>query len=241
MPRVDAHERRGGERRADHVPPVIVCVHGLSGSARWWSGVRPWLERAGRVVVPDVPRSLRPEQLTDWLIGRLEALEPPVHLVGHSLGALVSAGVAGRRPGLVRRLVLVAPPGIVPRSVVAYLWPVARTVTGTTPRFVATVVGDALRSGPMNILRGGRHVSAAEIGEELASVVAPTLLVWGARDRIVPPAEAAVWQAKLAGARLVVLPRAGHVPMVEAPEELGTAIAAFLEERLDDPSDERSV
>ena len=236
---MSARERhRSGRRDAR---PVIVCVHGLSGSARWWSGVRPRLERAGRVVVLDVPTALRPEEVSDWLIDRLERVDAPIDLVGHSLGALVSVGVAGRRPDLVRRLVLIAPPGIVRRSLVAYLWPVLRTVTATRPRFVATVVTDALRSGPTNILRGGRHASAAELGEELASVVAPTLLVWGERDRVVPPEEAALWQTQLANARLVVLPRTGHVPMVEAPEELGTAIAAFLEERGDDPSDEPRV
>lgn len=227
--RREHHGDDGQDRR-----PALVCVHGLSGSARWWSDVLPWFEHAGPVVVLDVPRSLHPEQLTDWLIARLETLDPPVDLAGHSLGALVAVGVACRRPDLVHRLVLVAPPGITARPVVSYLWPLVRTVTASRPRFVATLVTDALRSGPRNIVRGGLHVSGADIREELASVAAPTLLVWGARDRIVPPADAAVWRERLPGARSVVLAHAGHVPMVDAPEELGAAIESFLEERLDD-------
>ena len=189
----------------------------------------------------DVPRSLPPEQLTDWLSARLETLEPPVDLAGHSLGALVAAGVASRRPDLVHRLVLVAPPGITARPVASYLWPLLRTVTASRPRFLATLVGDAIRSGPRNIVRGGLHVSGADIREELSSIVAPTLLVWGARDRIVPTGDAAAWREGLPDARSVVLAHAGHVPMVEAPEELGAAIESFLQERLDDASDEGRV
>jgi pimeloyl-ACP methyl ester carboxylesterase len=102
-------------------------------------------------------------------------------------------------------------------------------------------VADALRSGPRNIVRGGLHVSGADVREDLASVVAPTLLVWGARDRLVPPADAAAWRERLPDARSVLLAHAGHVPMVEAPQELGVAIEAFLEERLDDRSQDGRV
>ena len=65
-------------------------------------------------------------------------------------------------------------------------------------------------------------------------MVAPTLLVWGERDRIVPPVWGPVWRDALVDARLVVLPGAGHVPMVEAPDDLADAILTFREERLDE-------
>ena len=73
---------------------------------------------------------------------------------------------------------------------------------------------------------------------ELASVEAPTLLVWGARDRLVPPSVAGRWLDALPRARLVVIPDAAHVPMVEAPEALRAAIVAFREEPLDEGRDD---
>jgi pimeloyl-ACP methyl ester carboxylesterase len=215
-------------------PPVLVCLHGLSGSSRWWAATRPRLEEGGPVVVLDAPRSLRPDEVPDWVAEEVEALEPPVDLAGHSLGGLVCARVASLRPDLVRRLVLVAPAGIAARGPATYAWPLVRTLAASRPAHLATLTADALRAGPWNILRGGLHVCAPGSAGDLAGIEAPTLLVWGARDRLVPPTEGHVWKERLAGSRLVVLPDAGHVPMLEAPDDLGALIAAFREERLDE-------
>jgi pimeloyl-ACP methyl ester carboxylesterase len=218
--------------------PTLVCVHGLSGSSRWWSGVVPPLEEAGAVVLLDLPRSLAPSRLSAWVVGRLERLEPPVDVAGHSLGGLVAARVAARRPDLVRRLVLIAPPGIRPRrSMIPYLWPLAVTVARSRPALLRLLTPDALRAGPRNLVRGGRHVATADVAAELESIVAPTLLVWGARDAIVPPVDGQAWCEALHDARLVVLPRAGHVPMIDAADELAEVIVAFREKPLDELGD----
>ena len=225
------HADAGSGARA---APPIVCVHGLSGSSRWWSPVVHRLEGAGPLALLDLPRSWAPSRLPEWVVARLEGLQPPVDLVGHSLGGLVSARVAASRPDLVRRLVLIAPPGIDPRPSTTYLWPLLVTLARSRPRFLARLTADALRTGPRNVLRGGRHASTADIRAELPHVVAPTLLVWGERDRIVPPVWGPVWRDALVDARLVVLPGAGHVPMVDAPDDLADAIVAFREKRLDE-------
>ena len=62
-------------------------------------------------------------------------------------------------------------------------------------------------------------------------MVAPTLLIWGAGDRMVPSATATQWLEALANARLHVIPTASHVPMVEAPDELAAVISKFRNER----------
>ena len=87
-------------------------------------------------------------------------------LVGHSLGALVSVRVAAARPDLVRRLVLIAPPGIRSRRSLAYAWPLVRSVARSRPGFLVGLTTDALRAGPRNLVRGGRHVARAEVGED---------------------------------------------------------------------------
>ena len=219
-------------------PPPLVCVHGLSASSRWWARVVAAIEDSGPVVLVDLPRSLKPSDAAYWLACRIEALERPVDLSGHSLGALVSLRVAALRPDLVRRLVLVSPPGIRPRrSPLAYVWPLARTVLATRPAFLARLTYDGLRAGPRNLARGGLHVASADVTAELAAVAAPTLLVWGARDRVVPVEEAPAWLEGLRDARLVVIPDAGHVPMIESPDELAGAIRVFRQEGLDEAGD----
>jgi pimeloyl-ACP methyl ester carboxylesterase len=220
----------------------LVCLHGLAGSSRWWRLVAPELEATGPVELLDLPPSLPPTALTDWVASSIRGRDGPVDLGGHSLGALVAVQVASLHPHLVRRLVLVAPPGLQPRGAsVRLVWPLVVSLRQTGPRFLVRVTSDALRSGPRHILRGGAYVATADVSADLPAVAAPTLLVWGERDRLVPVAAGRVWEALLPRARLVVLPGVGHVPMVEAPEALVAAVAAFREEPLDEPRDDVRV
>jgi pimeloyl-ACP methyl ester carboxylesterase len=66
--------------------------------------------------------------------------------------------------------------------------------------------------------------------KRLHRVAAPTLIVWGQADRVVPPAYAAEWQRLIPGARLVIRQDAGHLPHVEQPEALAELTASFLDD-----------
>jgi pimeloyl-ACP methyl ester carboxylesterase len=155
---------------------------------------------------------------------------------------LVSVRVAALRPELVRRLVLVSPPGVgPPRFPLSYAWPLPRTMLGARPSFLVRLTYDGLRAGPRNLARGGLHVARADVTAELTAVTASTLVVWGARDGVVPVEEASAWLERLPDARLIVIPGAGHVPMLESPVELADAIRSFLEERFDEASDHQRM
>lgn len=58
-------------------------------------------------------------------------------------------------------------------------------------------------------------------------ITCPVLLVWGARDRILPVAEARALAERLLDGRLVVLEDVGHCPMFEAPDAFNEAVLAF--------------
>lgn len=220
----------------------LVCLHGLAGSARWWARVTAQLEDADTVDVLDLPRRLSADRLTGWVADHIAADRQPVDLAGHSLGALVGVRVAASHPELVRRLILIAPPGLQPpRSPLHLGFPLLVSLTQLRPRFMPTLLFDALRAGPRNIVRGGLHVATADVSVEARCVRAPTLLIWGARDRLVPLATAAMWQHVIPDARLVVLARSGHVPMVDAPGDLAAAITVFREEPLDQLRDEKRL
>jgi pimeloyl-ACP methyl ester carboxylesterase len=218
-------------------PTGLVCLHGLAASGHWWRRSVGHLERLGPVTLLDLPRALAPEELADWVAESMGRREAPIDLAGHSLGALVAARVAASHPELVRRLILIAPPGIAPRrSVVEYGWPLFRSLMQCQPGFLIRLSADALRAGPRNLVRGSLHIAAADVTSELASIRAPTLLVWGARDRLVPPSTARLWQDAVRHSRLLIIPGAGHVPMFETPADLAEAINTFREKRLDDCS-----
>jgi pimeloyl-ACP methyl ester carboxylesterase len=200
-----------------------VLVHGLAGSSRWWREVELRLEGLELDAV-DLPRRGL-DELEAWLA---ERLEPGAALVGHSLGGLLAARVAARRPELVRRLVLIAPAGIPARGHLAHTLPLAHAVARLRPRFAPVLVRDALRAGPRGLYAGARAAVSTDLRDELGTVSAPTLLVWGERDRLVPVRNAEAWAEALPDARVELVPRAGHVPMVERPEELSRLLWDFL-------------
>ena len=67
-----------------------------------------------------------------------------------------------------------------------------------------------------------------EHARELARVLVPTLLLWGARDVLVPPAGAAELAAAMPRCQLRVIPGAGHVPMLDRPDDLTRELRDFL-------------
>jgi pimeloyl-ACP methyl ester carboxylesterase len=94
-------------------------------------------------------------------------------------------------------------------------------------RRLPTIARDAMRAGPLSLIRGAAFASHRDLSVELASIQARTLLIWGEDDRLLPARIAAEWQTVLPGSRLVRL-RCGHVPMWEAPRELASHLLDFL-------------
>jgi pimeloyl-ACP methyl ester carboxylesterase len=220
----------------------LFLVHGLSGSWRWWAPVVEALSAHRRVHLTTLPRPRHAvdfDGLSAWLAGWLDAAGVErADFAGHSLGGLFAAELAAREPTRVRRLVLVAPAGIscrrgLPRRALALLDSLYRIRDQPW-----TVVGDALRTGVVPLAAGVAFESHCDIRPELGLIRAPALLAWGERDRLVPVRLAEDWQRLLPRSRVVRL-ACGHVPMLEAPEQLARCMVSFLdEEGADDVRDQ---
>ena len=230
---VEVRGRRTRYRVAGVGEPLVL-VHGLSGSWRWWSPLLQWLEPQRRVYLVDLPR-VRGGELSAWLESWLDAARlERADIAGHSLGGLVAAELAARSPEKTRRLVLVAPAGIpCGRTLSARSVPLLGELYALRPS-LAMVAGDALRAGPVALLRGVAFVSTRDLRDVLPDVRAPVLLVWGERDRLVPIEISDEWRRQLPDVRFVGL-GCGHVPMLEAPRELAVHMLRFLE---DEPGDD---
>lgn len=112
--------------------PVVLAVHGLGGSGRYWQGLADRISEHRTVVAPDLPgfgASDRPHRDVDraMLLGDLDAVADgvadggPVHVVGHSLGGVLGALWAGAHRSDIGSLALVSAPfpdpgGMDPRS-----------------------------------------------------------------------------------------------------------------------------
>ncbi len=221
----------------------VVLLHGLSGSHRWWLETIPALVASGfRVHVPELVGfggSRRParqpdlEEMANVVLRWMEAMGlERAHVVGHSMGGQVSIHLAALHPARVDRLVLVDASGI-PRALTLreaarFVTEVALTGAWIRPRFVTTVALDAFLAGPRALARAARYILMDDVRPLLPAITCPTLLLWGALDPLTPLEQGARMAAALPDARLVVLPRAAHIPMIEESRRINAALVEFL-------------
>ena len=217
----------------------VVLVHGLSGSTRWWDRNVPDLAKHYRVYLVNLPgfgafrrRAQRfvLAEATSWLLAWMEAVGlESAHFVGHSMGGYLSLKLAARRPGAVRRLVLVDPAGMPSgRTMLGHLGPLLLSARYARPTFFPVLVRDALYAGPFTLWKATRDLLAEDVRGDLRRVGAPTLLVWGGRDPLIPPSIGYVMRAEIPNSRLLVIEGAGHNPMFDCPEDFNAALLAFL-------------
>lgn len=222
----------------------VVLLHGLSGSHRWWRLALPPLAEHFRVHIPELvgfggsrPAARQPSipEMAGVLAGWLDALElERPHVVGHSMGGQISIHVAARRPERVDRLVLANAAGI-PRDfslpelarLLAELMPPR---AWGAPEFLPTIAFDALRAGPRVLWSAARHLLQDDVRPLLPSIVAPTLLIWGELDPLIPLEHARLFQEQIPNARLLILPDAAHTPMADRSRDFAEAVIAFLRE-----------
>jgi pimeloyl-ACP methyl ester carboxylesterase len=217
----------------------VVLVHGLSGSTLWWRRNMPVLARHYRVYLVDLPgfgamrfpRSRFDLKLAaSWLLQWMEAVGlQRVHLIGHSMGGHICLWLAAHHPEVVLRLVLVAP-AVIPRTntVLGYFVPLLTGTRYMSPSFFSTLLYDALRAGPVTLIKAAHDLIKQDVRADMQHIQAPTLLVWGENDTLVPVVMAPVVREEIPGAQLSILKKAGHVCMFDRASEFNAITLAFL-------------
>lgn len=174
-------------------------------------------------------------------------------IVGHSIGGRIAWTFAATHPERVDRLVLVAPDGFaspgfeygrapeVPLSaeLMRYVLPKPLLRMSLEPAYGnAAFLSDDLttRYRDLMLAPGSREALLARMRQTtlvdpvplLHRIQAPTLLVWGEADAMIPVANAADYLKAIPHATLVSLPGVGHLPQEEAAEQSIAAVRDFL-------------
>jgi pimeloyl-ACP methyl ester carboxylesterase len=104
-----------------------------------------------------------------------------------------------------------------------------RTLPWTSPTILPTLVRDVARSGLVRMARATSEVLRKDWRHKLPSIAAPTLVIWGEHDRICNPRIGEQIAAAVPGARLVIIPGAGHNPMWEKQDAFDREVLDFLQ------------
>jgi pimeloyl-ACP methyl ester carboxylesterase len=227
----------------------LMFLHG-AGTWHGFDFALPWASRY-RVMIPfhpgwgesgDAPEMTTPD---DYALHYLELIDQlgldKVNLVGLSMGGRFAATFTIHHRRRVRKLVLICPAGlVVPEHPMADLSNVPRE---EIPKWLvndfsvlarhlpASPSAEFLAAGARDGASFGRMMQAGLVGPWLERwlhrVNVPTLIVWGDKDRLLPPGQAQAWQRLISGSRVLMVPGAGHLVPDERPESV-EEIAAFL-------------
>jgi pimeloyl-ACP methyl ester carboxylesterase len=236
--------------------PRLGFLAGFGGLPRWV----PFLDALARrrtLIVPSLPgfpggdrgHTVLDSHL-DWLLAIRKLLQAAglegADLAGGSVGASFAAEIAAIWPASVRRLALIAPWGLFDES-----QPPADPWAQRAPELPALLCADPDRwkaltaepeganspEWPIEQTRASEAAARAfwplgntRLDKRLSLIAAPTLLIWGEDDRVMPRRYADRFAAAIAGRTEVeLIPGAGHLAELDKPDEVAAAILRWTD------------
>lgn len=231
----------------------LLFLHGAGGTVRWLPFHARLAERfAVRYPVHPghggSPEADWIEHISDLAFHYLDLLDElaldRVHLVGASFGGWIAAELAVMASHRLRSLTLIDPVGIkvdgwiypflfgmeLP-ELVGMIFQKMETAMLTAPEDMTapeTLITLYRQNTALARVAWSPYLYDPLLRRRLARITAPTLLCWGAHDRLAPVSPCAeTWQKELPGATLRVFEESGHVPHLEEPDAVAKAIAEF--------------
>jgi len=238
--------------------PPLLLIHSLGTSLEMWAPQADALAETHRVISYDLrghglsETSDGPYTL-ELLAGDAAALLTALgieraHVAGVSLGGMIAQTLGIEHGARVRSLVLgdtasvIGPKsnwdaraGAIRADGMASLID-AILARWFTPAFIETAAPEIARGFGAMLLRmpAEAYISAAfavrdgDTTASLGRIACPTLVLVGDQDVSTPPAAAEALRVAIPGAKLVTIENAAHIPTVERPEAVTTAMRSFL-------------
>jgi pimeloyl-ACP methyl ester carboxylesterase len=241
----------------------VILLHPLGTSSWVWHLVQPILARQFSVYALDMlgagdsekpPRAdYALETHAHNVVAFMDAMQiPTAYVVGNSVGAVLTINEAGKHPDRVTRAVLVGAPPWTSQDGAQRLaqarqngydangLPKLRSLAeqkvnmpGITELLADQMNGVRAKSG-MWAQRTMEALCNYDVPSHLSAVKCPTLVVYGDRDAIRDKDDRVA--KGIPGARLHVIPDAGHIPQLERPEEVARVVADFLKQASPQPT-----
>jgi pimeloyl-ACP methyl ester carboxylesterase len=233
----------------------VIFLHGAGGLL--WDDFLDGLARNYTVYAPEFPGT-SPGQydaikvLDDWhdlvvyyseLIDELGVRDAV--LVGHSFGGMIAAEIAAANPRSISKLVLLSPLGLWRDDTPIPLWLAMNAAElsevfffdqDVAKRFMlspeaAAAQPDQLLAATWAFACAGKFtwpIPDRGLRDRLHRISVPTLLVWGEKDKLVPPVYAEDFQCGIANSKLALVADAGHAVIHEKHRETAKAVTDFI-------------
>lgn len=223
----------------------ILILHGWSYSTDRWNpflklmeshGLKPrLLEIPGLTAPTGRPWTL--EDYVEWLKGKVG--DEKVILAGHSNGGRISLAFTLKYPELVERLILIDSAGIrrrggvieIKRFLFGGLAKAGRKITSSQKARNAlhrlARVSDYKNASP-RMRETMVNLISVDLTPELMKVKTPTLILWGAKDKITPLSDGKLMNGLIPSSELHVIKDARHSPQFTHPQEVCDKIVEWI-------------
>ena len=238
----------------------LVLIHGFGDSKISFVQCAKWLVPHYRAIMPEVPGfgdTAHDEKLDYGTRAQADRFHKffhqigleKFHIAGNSMGGHIAASYALAYPEDVLSVILIDASGMKVKEGEPYKD--AEKPAGTPEEFDAYMDKIFVKKPPIpgsfkryfiqqaqknfawqNKIRGDiRKGPDAFLNDRIATIAAPTLVLWGDKDQLIELAVGEAYHAAIAGTQFVVFKDCGHSPQYERPQETAEAILAFLQKK----------
>jgi len=228
---------------------TLLFIHGAGGNKNHWLHQFDGLRSAFNIMVVELPGhgassvqgANRVERYAEDVAYVIDAVAPtPPILAGHSMGGAIAQIVALNFPDKISGLILVGTGcrlKVVPSILNGLLEDFEETVeminhyafSKMTPETLVQQSTDEMVKTPPSVLHGDfLACDRFDTCDKLGDISLPTLILCGEDDQLTPVKYSEFLLKILPNARLQIFPEAGHMVMMEKPEEVNTAIRRFV-------------
>ena len=233
----------------------LLILHGWGGSSHTWIKVQDILSKKDlKVIVPDLPGfgqsdfPPKPWSVDDYVnfVKKFcdELNLKNFNLLGHSFGGRISIKFSIKYKDQINNLILVDSAGIKQKlnkqdetlfalSKLAHSLSKIKIVNPLVGQIRKLLYKTILRKKDYAKLTGMmketfRNVIYEDLLPYLNSIRVRTLIIWGAKDKIVPVRSAYIFKDRILNSQLKIIPNSGHSPNIYFPEELSDLIINFI-------------